>query len=214
MKTKKIAAICAKSKWVEIHDVTDGNRDTIQWVGNSAAMYRFDGVPYLAEAAVLTFLDIAQDKRKEYGKVHEQIDNDHGLHDDVNEKDTIVIPLGFIFDFPGGKVAAFQSEKGTVHLVNVRYLTPLSEDTELWERTIGEATYIIAKEGFLASAVIEPYEPQTDLLDKLERVTRGIKSQVKAQKANGKETEYGQRNLYEQLKDPMEFDEEEEEEGE
>lgn len=214
MKIKKIAAICTKSKWVEIHDVTDDSGAVTQWMGNREGMYRIDGVPYMAESAVLTFFDIDTNKRAEYGVKQEEVENMYGLYDDVSENERVLIPLGFSFDFMGGKLVVFQNTCGKTYLINAKYLTPLSDTAELWEREIGNAVNIVAKEGFLTCAVITPYDPPKDLLVKLETVTEGVKRQVQMNERNemAGEREHYQKTLYEESQEPVHFDEESEEE--
>lgn len=178
MKIKKIATICAKSKWVEIHDVADDAGNVTQWMGNREAMYRIDGVPYMKGSAVLTLFDVDANKRAEYGVEQEKVENMYGLYDDMCDDESQLIPLGVSLDFMGGKLVVFQNNHGRTYLINAKYLTPLSDETELWEREIGSAVHIVAKEGFLTCAVITPYDLPKDLLDKLETVTEGVKRQV------------------------------------
>lgn len=209
MKIKKIAAICTKTKWVELRDVMTESGDTIQWVGNGSAMYRIDGVPYLGKTSVMTLLDIPQSKRADFGQIHEEIGYDHGLHDDMNDEDVMVMPLDFSFEYLNGKASAFQSLNGKVHLVNTRHLSPLGEEADLWERRIGKATYLVAKEGFLACAIIKPYEPPKGLLEQLKTVAKGVEIQVheNEEMEMDVERELDQKPLYEAAQEPLNFEE-------
>lgn len=161
MKIKSIAALCKKSKVVQlVNHLSDSGEVVQQYIGDGTALYPVTGLPILDEESILTIFDIPEKQKSDWSvREHTELPGvsleDLDLSDKLIEKQFIVR-----FDYAGINLKPMPTSRGIV-FVDSKYLTPVLDTADILEfyerKTPSGDIYIVVKAGLLFQALIVPY---------------------------------------------------------
>ena len=164
MKIKKIAQICAGQKTIYVHNQECRGDLVRQWVGDSAAMYPLDGLPYMDDEALLALMDVPPDKRDKWTIRDVGLGSVVSL-DDIDPDEVDVLPYDLtvnngrtLMPFDGGA-------RGTLW-IQQRYLAP-TDDIDIVRYcarpTMGGGRVIAIKSGLVLMGIISPLRMSGDI---------------------------------------------------
>ncbi len=176
MKLRKLAALCARSKRIQVYE-RETSGGVAQFVGDGVACYLLDGLPYLTEEQLLTLFDVPDTKRDDY------------------RVDVAPVPPGFCFEdtWPGEEplevmdVSLAYGGEGMLcihtirglRFVNVIHPHVLADEKplEVYQRQAADGrVYFALKVGMLLRGVILPPDDMPEsLVQKLEGIAAGAR---------------------------------------
>ena len=160
MKLKKVATLCAKSKYYVLFDKIDSTGEITQWLGDGYSLYPLNGLPILDEETLFAVLDVSE-KQREKAVVHR--DNMPGTFnaDDTDPAETALNEGDIPLILGGTVLQPLMTRKG-ITFIQRKYLEPLDDMLgmiQLFERVAADGQpYIVAKAGLLIAAIIMPYD--------------------------------------------------------
>lgn len=161
MKLKKIASLCAKTKCIFLSDVPNGDDgDVSQWIGDGNACYPITGLPYLEQDNIFAMFDLTDKQAGKYFFKH--VSAPEGISFKDYEPGEHQLSDGYLSVVYGGiTLKPFQTRAG-IKFVRGKHLAPIEDLLDLTaffeRRDASGGTYIVAKAGFLISAIILPYD--------------------------------------------------------
>lgn len=171
MKIKQIASICKNSKSIKLY--VDSNET--QWLGDGGSLYPLHNVMELDEKTIYAIFDITEKQQEKiYFNVIDTLDNINLEH--IDKYETQLEPSHFEIHYAGKVLQPLLTSLGII-FIDTKYLAPLEDDVELFERISEVGTqYIVAKLGFMIVAVIMPTNVISEsLVEKLFDVARQCK---------------------------------------
>lgn len=164
MKLKAVEKLCKKRGVVylfdEVADEEEGAQLARQWMGDGAAVYPLDGVPYLDEGGVYAIFDV-NDKQKDKLRVSHQEALPEGVcFDDVCPGEVALEIVNLKLSLGGVELILLKDAEGHLTTVDAEYKKPFDnwKDCELYRRVSRQGTaYVAVKGGCLLRGLIWPY---------------------------------------------------------
>lgn len=155
MKISKLAALIKENKHVTVLNTEHEGEITRQHIVVGGAMFPLDGWPKMDKEALLTILDIPQEKRKEYGYT-ESAHTEYTMklaEDNVPGFDSPAAEMCVRLKGRWGEMIPFSTECG-VEFVSADYVKVIADaDGVEWSmRTLDGGNLMVAKCGFEAVA--------------------------------------------------------------
>ena len=175
MKLKKVATLCAESKYYVLFDKIDSTGEITQWLGDGYSLYPLNGVPVLDEETLCAVFDISE-KQLKNTSVRRLTMPDALNVGDTDPDERILKDDDFSITYGGTQVKPLKTRNGII-FIQQKYLAPLEDVldvVQLYERVTPDGqTYVAAKAGLLIAAVIFPYRLVTEkFVNRLEEITR------------------------------------------
>lgn len=197
MKLKAVEKLCKKRGVVYLFDevietVDDENTPPRQWMGDGAAVYPLDGLPYLDESSICAIFDIDSKKLAKMTVTHqpslpEGMDfTDHHREDDPLEKLDLQMSLG------GNALYLFRDGAGSLVMIKAAYSKPFEawDECECYKREDGAGRpYVVVMSGCILRGLIYPYKVGETLMETLGEVYNAAAVSLAASKEEQMEME-------------------------
>lgn len=166
MKLKAVEKLCKKRGVVCLFDevieaVDDENTPPRQWMGDGAAVYPLDGVPYLDEGGVYAIFDV-NDKQKDKLRVsHYEYMPEGMCLDDVCRGEVALEIVNLKMALGGTDLILLKDAEGHLMTIDAEYKRPFEnwKDCELFRRVSGGGVpYVAVKSGCILRGLIWPYK--------------------------------------------------------
>lgn len=170
MKLKAVEKLCKKRgmvclfdeppvvEYVEDEEIKSQPR---QWMGDGAAVYPLDGVPYLDEGGVYAIFDV-NDKQKDKLRVSHQETLPEGIcFDDVCRGEVALEIVNLKMALGGTDLILLKDAEGHLLTIDAEYKRPFEnwKDCELFRRVSGGGVpYVAVKSGCILRGLIWPYK--------------------------------------------------------
>lgn len=179
MKIKKIASLCSRGTGFFLKNKTDREGVVTQWLGDGGAFYPLLGAPVLDEDSLCTMLDITGKKRE--STIVRCDEMPEGINvDDISDMDLRLEQEELSICFCGITVLPLRGQNDII-CIQAKYLEPLDDEKkllELYSRTEGEMTYVVAKAGMMIRGIIMPYQVEEEMADRLSDIARECKEKT------------------------------------
>lgn len=156
MKINKLTSICKRAGMINLYN--EENSD-VQWCGTNEVIYPLYSLPVLDGDSIGAVLSLSDKEMDKIVVTHRSIPARYDVRDTVEYEVSLGTAL-FEFTVSGSAYQAYKRPNDTgVIIINPAYLKPLfgGEDLpELYLRSAGFAEYVVAKNGLMVSAIIEP----------------------------------------------------------
>lgn len=152
MKLSALWKLLKKQKNVIIFLKEGGRR----WICAGLAMYPLDGLPDLDEETLLTLMDVPPAEREDWSvRVDVAKPGMLPLMEDNGPGDTAATNTGMEIGWLDQTLIPVYTQRGLV-LARAECFAPLADckSYDLFARTVGETTYLIAKNGYVQIATI------------------------------------------------------------
>lgn len=151
MKISKLASLIKEYKIITVLNTEYEGEITRQHIVVGGAMYPLDGWPRMDKEALLTILDIPQEKRKEYNYT-ERAHTEYTMQfvaDALPEVDSFAAEMSVRLKGRWGEMIPFNTENG-VMFVDADYVKVIADvdGLEWYLRTLDGGNMMVAKYGF------------------------------------------------------------------
>lgn len=159
MKLNKIAALCKRSKTIEILDEEQTDGTVVQWAGDGKAMYALQGMPVFTPETLFTALGFEMEEKSCWL---------------LNQKQMTIFDMSPAFDTDGeasfdqvgrieykGMPLTIAYCEGKTYFFNERYFGPLRLDANFnahMRKTPAGVPYMVTSDGMFTTAIIAPVE--------------------------------------------------------
>lgn len=170
IKLKAVEKLCKKRGVVCLFDeqnVVEVTEDDVttwpsrQWMGDGAAVYPLDGVPYLDEGGVYAIFDV-NDKQRDKLRVSHQETLPEGIcFDDVCRGEVALEIVNLKMALGGTDLILLKDAEGHLLTIDAEYKRPFEnwKDCELFRRISGGGVpYVAVKSGCILRGLIWPYK--------------------------------------------------------
>lgn len=166
MKLKAVEKLCKKRGVVCLFDevieaVDDENTPPRQWMGDGAALYPLDGVPYLDEGGVYAIFDVNDKQRDKLRVSHQEYMPGDVCFDDVCPGEVTLEIVNLKLSLGGTELILLKDAAGHLMTIDAEYKKPFDnwKDCELFRRVSGGgAPYVAVKSGCILRGLIWPYK--------------------------------------------------------
>ncbi len=169
MKLKAVEKLCKKRgvvylfdepavvEYVEEEEIKSPPR---QWMGDGAALYPLDGVPYLDEGGVYAIFDVNDKQRDKLRVSHREYMPGDVCFDDVCPGEVALEIVNLKLSLGGTELILLKDAAGHLMTIDAEYKKPFDnwKDCQLCRRvTPGGTTYVAVMGGYLLRGLIWPY---------------------------------------------------------
>lgn len=190
MKIKSAVSICLRNESLILCDETVGETGEVrQWIGDGAAFYLLEGLPYLNEDTVFRVFDITE---KQQGKIYFRkdifpatVDPDDHKPDDMNAEP------GMLSINYGGNTYVPYVGGGKLVYINREYMAPFRDKADGLSLVIRDMEnglpYLVVMFGLLTIGIIMPFDPY-----KLEPIAENLEALAKLTRKHMKKKDEGE----------------------
>lgn len=170
MKLKAVEKLCKKRGMVCLFDeqnVVEVTEDDVttwpsrQWMGDGAAVYPLDGVPYLDEGGVYAIFDVNDKQRDKLRVSHQEALPEGICFDDVCRGEVALEIVNLKMALGGTDLILLKDAEGHLLTIDAEYKRPFEnwKDCELFRRVSGGGVpYVAVKSGCILRGLIWPYK--------------------------------------------------------
>lgn len=170
MKLKAVEKLCRKRgmvylfdeppvvEYVEDEEIKSPPR---QWMGDGAAVYPLDGVPYLDEGGVYAIFDVNDKHRDKLRVSHKEALPEGICFDDVCRGEVALEIVNLKMALGGTDLILLKDAEGHLLTIDAEYKRPFEnwKDCELFRRVSGGGMpYVAVKSGCILRGLIWPYK--------------------------------------------------------